>query len=74
VLAGVVGWVEDAHLPLVFELTLGIMVFQPVKTLIHGFQGFGCHGTHFEALCGDIVGGNWGWIGLIVPQFLESGA
>ncbi len=37
VLAGIVGLVEDAFLPKVFELTLGITAFQPVKTLIHGF-------------------------------------
>ncbi len=42
--------------------------------LIHGFQGFGFHGTHGESLHGDVVGGNWAWVGLIVPQFLKSGA
>jgi hypothetical protein len=72
VFAGVVGLVEDALLPQVFELTLGIMALQPVKTLIFGFLGFGCHGFHGEALCGDVVGGDRGWIGLIVPQFFES--
>jgi hypothetical protein len=38
VLAGVVGLVEDAFTPKVLESTLGIMAFQPVKTLIHGFE------------------------------------
>jgi hypothetical protein len=37
VFAGVVGSVEDAHSPQVFELTLGIMALHLVKTLIHGF-------------------------------------
>jgi hypothetical protein len=37
VFAGVVGSVEDALLPQVFELSLGIMALQLVKTLIHGF-------------------------------------
>jgi hypothetical protein len=37
VFAGVVGLVEDALLLQVFELMLGIMALQPVKTLIHGF-------------------------------------
>jgi hypothetical protein len=46
VLAGVVGLVEDAFLQKVLELTLDIMACQSVKTLIRGFQGFGCHGTH----------------------------
>ncbi len=37
VFAGIVGSVEDALSPQVFELTLGITALQPVKTLIHGF-------------------------------------
>jgi hypothetical protein len=37
VLAGVIGLVEDALSPYVFELMLGITAFQPVKTLIRGF-------------------------------------
>ncbi len=37
VLAGVVGMVQDAFLPKVLELTVGITAFQPVKILIHRF-------------------------------------
>ncbi len=73
VFAGVVSLVEDALSPQVFELILGITALQPEKMFVHGFQGFGYHGTHGEALCGDVVGGNWDWIGLIMPQFFESG-
>jgi hypothetical protein len=36
VFAGIVGSVEDALLPQVFELTLGITALQSVTTLIHG--------------------------------------
>ncbi len=72
--ACVIGSIEDAFTPEILELALGILALEPMKTMIHRFGGLGRHGSHGEPECRDVVGGDWGGLGLVVTQFLESRA
>ena len=64
--AGVIGSIEDAFMPEILELALGISALEPMKTLIHRFGGLGCHGTHGEPKCRDVVGSDRGGLGLVM--------
>ncbi len=66
-----IGSIEDAFTPEILELVLGIPALEPMKTLIHRLGGLGRHGAHGEPECRDIVGGDWGGLGLEVTHFLE---
>jgi hypothetical protein len=68
--AGIISSIEDAFMPQILELVLGIPALEPTKTLIHGLGGLGCHGAHGEPKCRDIVGGDRCGLGLEVSYFL----